>query len=141
MLFNSYFHKTNSLEEAFGVLDQVSQMTSLKDFLSQQKSPYMLLQILAIALIALPEFPAISLEELNANPKLLIGDNVRKKMNFLMTKTRFSNDFNTIFRTVFPDATANPIEWSKKNREITTNLDNPEIKKVLSAAVQKYSGI
>ncbi len=139
MEFKSYFYKSNTLEESLNALDQISQMHNLKEFLAQQNSPYILLQILSIALINLPEMPSNTIEELNADPKILVGDVVRKKMNYLMTKTRFSNDFNTTFRTVFPESTANPIEWSKKNREQAVNLESPEIKKIIGTIIQKYS--
>ena len=139
MQFSHFYHNTNGLEEALNVLNQVSQMANLKDFFTQQKSPYISLQILAIALTSMPGFPALSLDELNANPTLLVSDVVRKKMTYFMGQTRFSNDFNTYFRQVFPDATANPVDWAKTNRELSTNLDSPEIKKILTTLVKKYS--
>lgn len=141
MDFSQFYHKTNALDESTSVLDQMSGVHNLHDFLSQHSSPYILLQILVIALIPLTEFPANSLEELDQNPKLLLMDSNRKKMQFLMKETRFSNDFSALYRKVFPEALANPMEWAKKNRELSTNIKSPEIQQIISTLVQHYKNI
>jgi hypothetical protein len=142
MNFKRFYHTSNLLQESITALDQIHEIHNLKEFFSKTNSPYIMLQILAAATISLKDYPGKTLEEINANPSVLLEDPItREKFKILATTTRFANDFNLIYRTIFPESTGNPIEWAKKNRALSENLDSPEIKKILADILEKYNNI
>jgi hypothetical protein len=138
MIFRE-FYQLPSIQEIYEsmIAKGIDDRVSVEEFLRNFESPYLALQMLIYAMLVNKTVDIDKMKSENFKNFAQYGSG-KNKMTGFMASTKFPMQYADLFKKIFPEAQNNAVLWAREHKDITTDLNNPAIRTLLTTLVQQY---
>jgi hypothetical protein len=138
MIFKEFYQLPTFEEMCEAVLAKgLDDTTTVEGFLKNFESPYLALQMIIYSMLQnkIDNIDLIKSENFKTFTNYGTGKN---KMTSFMASTTFPSDYSALFKNIFPESTENPVIWAKEHKNITADLNSPQVRQLILTMVKKY---